>query len=220
MTTITWNQSAPLERATGESRKANQALRDYAGMGSGRSQRKLIEYYEGQTVSDQLAKPPTLIYSTLSRWSYQFDWVARVNAWTAIQQEQDEIEWSERRRQVREDDWKLADRLRGLANEILDAAPTFYRRKSKLEIGEVVNGVRVDTKVITVALDGNLMTRVVKVASELGRLAAEVQPPLTRSQNLNIDLSQLTTEQLERIAAGEDPIRVIATTGTGDTRTA
>jgi hypothetical protein len=36
-----------------------------------------------------------------------------------------------------------------------------------------------------------------------------------RAENLNIDLSQCTNEQLERIANGEDPARVLATTGGG-----
>lgn len=35
-----------------------------------------------------------------------------------------------------------------------------------------------------------------------------------RTQNLNVDMSSLTTEQLERIANGEDPIHVLATSGT------
>jgi hypothetical protein len=176
MTTITWNPKAPLERAAGVSRKANQALRDYALMGSGRAQRKLIEHYRGQAASNPLARPPTLRYNTLAGWCLKYDWVARVDAWTKIQQERDEAEWVERRRQIRQDDWTLADRLRELANEILDAAPTFYKRRTKTERGEIVDGIRIDKQIITVALDGHLMTKAAKVASELGRLAAEVQP--------------------------------------------
>lgn len=187
MTIITWNPKAPLERALGVSRKANQALRDYAMMGSGRSLRKLIERYKRDTNN-----PPTVYFNTMGTWSNKYDWVARVDAWTAIQQERDEAEWVERRRQIRQADWKLADRLRKLANGILDAAPTFFKRRSKLEKGdairrvvesgdrEVVHITRVDTQIITVALDGHLMTRAAKVASELGRLAAEVQPLVQR----------------------------------------
>jgi hypothetical protein len=37
----------------------------------------------------------------------------------------------------------------------------------------------------------------------------------TKQQNLNIDLSQLSDAQLQRIAAGEDPLYVIATTEGG-----
>ena len=41
-----------------------------------------------------------------------------------------------------------------------------------------------------------------------------------RTTNLNVDLSQLTNEQLNRIAAGEDPIAVLATPGEGGAREA
>lgn len=38
---------------------------------------------------------------------------------------------------------------------------------------------------------------------------------IDKSQQLNIDLDKLTTEQLERIVEGEDPIHVLATTSKG-----
>ena len=37
----------------------------------------------------------------------------------------------------------------------------------------------------------------------------------TKAQNINLDLSQLTNEQLQRIAAGEDPIHVASSTQSG-----
>ena len=43
-------------------------------------------------------------------------------------------------------------------------------------------------------------------------LTGEYQPPKQRVDNVNIDTSQLSDEQLERIANGEDPITV-ATSG-------
>jgi hypothetical protein len=36
-----------------------------------------------------------------------------------------------------------------------------------------------------------------------------------QSQNINIDVTELSDEQLSRIAAGEDPLYVVATTGKG-----
>lgn len=41
--------------------------------------------------------------------------------------------------------------------------------------------------------------------------------PTTKNQNLNIDLDQLTDEQLERIANGDDPLSVLANTSKGET---
>lgn len=38
-----------------------------------------------------------------------------------------------------------------------------------------------------------------------------------RQQNLNIDMSKLTTEQLERIAAGENPVNVLSDTSASGT---
>lgn len=46
-------------------------------------------------------------------------------------------------------------------------------------------------------------------AKLLGLYAAE------KKERINIDVGALTTEQLERIAQGEDPIHVLATSGTG-----
>lgn len=40
---------------------------------------------------------------------------------------------------------------------------------------------------------------------------------VSRQQNLNIDMSKLTTEQLERIAAGENPINVLSDTSASGT---
>jgi hypothetical protein len=38
-----------------------------------------------------------------------------------------------------------------------------------------------------------------------------------RAENLNVDMAQLTDEQLQRIANGEDPLAVLATSGGGGT---
>ncbi len=196
MSNLEWNKEKPLERLFGVSRRANQALRDYAKMGSGRSQRKLIKYYKEQAVSDPLARQPTLIYSTLSRWSYQFDWVARVDAWTKIQQEREQAEWEDRRRQIRQQDWEHGQQLRELADTILEAAPAFVKRREKTDKGETrvrreetgdgevtITKTRVDTRIVTVALDGHLLTRLEKLASDLGRLSSEV-PPVTQELDI------------------------------------
>jgi len=49
----------------------------------------------------------------------------------------------------------------------------------------------------------------------LDDLAKETGGRKSKTQNVNIDLETLTIDQLERIAQGEDPIHVLATTGTG-----
>ena len=141
----------------------------------------MIEHYKKQATSAPLAKQPTLVYSTLAGWSLKYHWVARVDAWTAIEQEREEIEWAERRRQIRQDDWVHARRLRDLAEKILDASPVFIKRTVRTEQGlPDAKGNRIDTRIVTVALDGNLLTKLEKVASDLGRLSAEIAPPVQR----------------------------------------
>ncbi|MCK4958003.1 MAG: hypothetical protein KAT00_01350 [Planctomycetes bacterium] len=175
MTDIIWNPETPLERVKGESRKSNQALRDYAMMGSGRSLRKLAERYK-----QYANEPPTRFNNTLATWSLKNHWVARVEAWTVIEHKREQTEWEKRRREIRQVDWKHAERLRELADKIIEASPAFIKRRVKLERGEIVNGVRVDRQIITVALDGHLLTKLEKVSSDLGRLAAESQLPVQR----------------------------------------
>jgi hypothetical protein len=60
------------------------------------------------------------------------------------------------------------------------------------------------------ASDGRLALEVLRdEAKLLGLYAPE------KKERLNVDLGNLTTEQLERIAQGEDPIHVLATSGSG-----
>lgn len=68
----TWNRDDPLERMEGESKKSHDALHEYAVMGVGRSLRKLLESFNARPVR------PTRHWFTLSQWSRNFDWVARV----------------------------------------------------------------------------------------------------------------------------------------------
>lgn len=68
----TWNMDDPLERMEGESKRSHAALHEYAVMGPGRSLRKLHESFNAREVS------PTRHWWTISQWSRNFRWVARV----------------------------------------------------------------------------------------------------------------------------------------------
>lgn len=187
MNNFTWNLKAPLERAKGVGRRANQALRDYAMMGTGRSLRKLLKRYRGQKADNPQTELPTVKWGTLSGWSCKYDWVARVDAWTAIKQEEEETEWKERQRQIRQQDWSHGQQLREMAAKILEAAPAFIKRRERIEQGEPdAQGHRVDTKIITVALDGHLLTKLEKLASDLSRRAAKMEK----------DIITVTTEEI------------------------
>lgn len=96
----------PLARLRGESKKANQALRDYCLMGPGRSLRNLLALYRDQSTTAR--QPPTRRLSTLRSWSSKYEWQARLSGWAAMKQAQDEAEWDKRRDEFRRRAYELA----------------------------------------------------------------------------------------------------------------
>lgn len=111
-----WNFNDPLKRISGESKKANMALRDYARLGPGRSQAILLEGYRAQATSGQ--QPPTCRPATISSWSSKYDWVARVERWDRLERQKDDQKWEERRDAWRERQFglveKAADKLEAM----------------------------------------------------------------------------------------------------------
>jgi hypothetical protein len=118
---ITWDRADPLAQVAGESRRANQALRDYATMGLERSLRRLRERYLQQASN----KPPTGLrlpttsFTTLSTWSLKHDWTARVERWDGLATLEAEAAWRQRREEEREEEWQLARALFRRAREML-----------------------------------------------------------------------------------------------------
>lgn len=70
-------------------------------------------------------------------------------------------------------------------------------------------------EILTVELNGKFLVEAAEMASKLRRLAAGMETSGRALTTMNIDMSQLTDAQVEQIANGEDPLRVIADTGTG-----
>lgn len=98
----------------GESRKARQALLDYAQMGSGRGLRKLHARYQAEELA------PTRRLSSLLAWSSRFDWQARVARFDLAQQEEQQEVWLRRKAEAREQDWTDAARVRGRVMGLLN----------------------------------------------------------------------------------------------------
>jgi len=74
-----FDPEAPLNRIANESAKAHAALVDYWTMGPGRSLVSLGKLYSQRAESGGLAKkPPTLKINTLTKWSYNHHWQARI----------------------------------------------------------------------------------------------------------------------------------------------
>jgi hypothetical protein len=119
---ITWDRADPLAQAAGESRRANQALRDYAAMGPERSLRRLHERYVQQPSNNPPTgfHAPTTSFTTLSTWSLKHDWVARVERWDGLAAQEAEAAWRERREEEREEEWQLTRALFRRGREMLD----------------------------------------------------------------------------------------------------
>jgi len=84
------NITDPLERYTREdgrreTPRGNQAFRDYALLGGGRSLEKLLAKYTNLT-TDSHQIPLTKSIDTLKTWSRSFSWVERVTRFDEIQQ--------------------------------------------------------------------------------------------------------------------------------------
>jgi hypothetical protein len=119
---ITWDRADPLAQAAGESRRANQALRDYAAMGAGRSLRRLHERYVQQPSNNPPTgfHAPTTSFTTLSTWSLKHDWTARVERWDGLAAQEAEAAWRARREEEREEEWQLTRALFRRARDMLD----------------------------------------------------------------------------------------------------
>lgn len=107
MTEFVWAQEAPLAYVTGEGRRRNRALLDYAHMGPGRSLAKLASVY----LNEAKTRPPTTRVATLKDWSAKYAWQARIAAWEQIERISLESEWKERQLENRERLWQVNERL-------------------------------------------------------------------------------------------------------------
>lgn len=203
MAKITFDPEHPLDRCAGETRRANDALRDYYQMGAGRSLRRLRDLYrekfegEGDSI-----KPPTRNFKTLIVWSTDDAWQARVDAQLRIDRAAEEAArsdalraqsaaWAERRMQVRERDWEQAEKLRKLADAILEESPRFLKTSRKYIPPK--NGDP-EREIITIAIDAKLMVNSLETASKLQRLAAEMETEHTLEE-------QVSAESIEEVRA-------------------
>lgn len=191
-----------------ETSKAIQACNDWLRMGPGRS---LPDLYEKYTESNQNS-PPTQSLGTLKKWSSDYDWAERAQLYDA----EIERQKNERRKQILETglalDYERVFELKDLFDKLkkeLDYNGLYYTDKKISSTGKVIT-----VDVFNKALIGEIRGILNDIAKETGGRSQKVD-----SRNLNLDMSQLTDEQLERIANGEDPIVVLATSSPGRTGT-
>lgn len=205
------------EQNTGESRKAIIACNDYLRMGPGRSLAKLLEHYQLQQRYLTDAKtPPTKRLKTLKDWSAGYGWQERA----ALYDAENERQKTEYARQIMQTGLALAHER---AERLKDMAALLETEILTRKDGHLVNVWLPDVKQVG---SGEFAERVDLVRFNhqlieqwrglLDDLARETGGRRLKTENLNIDYSQLTDDQLQRVAAGEDPINVIlSTAGSG-----
>lgn len=179
MTEFVWDVDKPLARCKAEGKRANAAFVAYFNMGAGRNLRALADMFCKQVADNPQAAPPTTILSTINGWSFRNAWQARVARAEELRNEADELTLRderltrERRRMQRREEWEdrewaLAQKLTGLAEEVLSEAPNYIKTKKRLVKGK--NG-QPDQLIVTLSLDGNMAVRAGDVASKLARLS-------------------------------------------------
>ena len=219
-----FDRDTPLNRIANETIKAHAALMDYWLMGDGRSQAKLHRNYTKAT-----PEPPTLHIETIKKWSVRYHWQARIgrqiendNAITLERRRQtlEQIEEQYRQRHMSEAEALalLADQARGNMADFagIRAQSDLADNPKAALVKNIVQHYTQTTKGTGEDSEAEIKARIAlglydaQKALELilkhhGAFAAD-----NKHQNLNIDMSDLTDEQLKRIADGEDPLNVIS----------
>lgn len=194
-------------------------------MGAGRSLAKLHQSY----IETALNKPPSVHLRTLAGWSTRYHWRARIarqieNDNTIIleqrRQAQEQITEQYRKRHMNEAEALalLADQARGNMADFADVrAQSDLAENPKAALvknitqhyNQTDRGIGEDKQTelrARIALGLYDAQRALEmILKHHGSFAAD-----NKRQNLNIDMSNLTDDQLNRIANGEDPVNVIS----------
>ncbi len=201
-------------RQEGESPKAVIACNDFLRIGSGRTMRKLLEQYE----KSRKNAPPTRSWNTIKKWAVNYGWQERAAIYDALVEQRK----NERRDRIMNSGLAQAHNrvvsLKKLARFLLDQVyeedaegnhPRVWLRDVK-QIGTGDAAERVDIEHFNAALIRELRGVLDDLAKEVGERRSH-----TDGTNINVDATQLTDEQLLRIAKGEDVAFVLATPGIG-----
>lgn len=186
-----------------EVRKSNQALRDYAMMGPGRTLERLWESYlsRGKIEANYVCPAKNLAF--LRTWSMAYAWQERVRLYDKLQEAKRQAEldefWRQARGTIPQEDYRQGKRLRELIDKTFERASDFIEESRT--VGE--DG----TIIIRQSLNVKAMTDALKVASDIQRKAAGLDKEKKIVWTGNI--SDLPRPLLERIVAGEDPDEVV-----------
>lgn len=196
MSDFAYNPDDPLALAPDEPDKANLALHDYEALGPDRTLEALTALYRAS------ATPiPTRHIATLKNWSTRYAWVDRVAAVQelrlAAERKARDAVWAQRREQIRDDSWELAQRLRQRALELLDH-PTVEETSTETNTAE--------GKTITIVIKPSRWAQrdipaIAETFDKLARLSAGMDTEQIRIEGLTPeDLSQKSDEELAALA--------------------
>lgn len=196
-------------RLDGESDVAATACNDWLRMGSGRSIPELINSYQRLSTFQRGYKPPSVSNATLKTWSSNYNWPSRARefdaAWEARKTAEAEAVRSyglalehERLREL----YQLAALLKGQIYELSEPHPVTGRVSfSNLWVADVKAigsgefAERVDIERFNSAIIEQYRKVLEDIAKEVG---GRVQ-----KQDIRIDLSKLTDDELLAIAEGK-----------------
>jgi hypothetical protein len=225
---MSFDKESPLNRIKGETIKAHKALMDYFLLkGAKRSLDKLRQKY----VKTTLNEPPTIHLRTLQTWSARYHWQARIaqqaendNAIILAQIEKDNAEkvaeWQAQHMSEAEALARLALQARGDMGNLagVRAQTDLADHPQSALVKNVTQHYTQTTKGTGENSQAEIKARIVlglydaQRALELilkhhGAFAAD-----NKRQNLNVDvdISNLTDDQLKRLAAGEDIAAILA----------
>ena len=189
-----WDSDAPFARAKWETQKANRALKDYIAMGPGRSLTKLHKVYTEDTL--EKGESPTKCLRTLKNWSSRYDWQARLACWDELEREDEEETWRDRRRKIREGEWGQARILLDRVEQMLKFPLAQVERVEETYIDGRPKAVTIVNPVRWSQRD---VARFMQVASELGRLAAEMEQQRLDVRITEGELDDKIAEELARL---------------------
>lgn len=191
------------ERKENESDKAVIACNDYLRLGAGRSLSKLLAKYQKKKPTKTYQNlPATDSLATLKEWSISFEWQQR----SSIYDSELEKLRNEKKREEFDSglalDYERISKLKSLASRLERDFPKRMWLDDVKSIGSGEFAERVDLIRFNSAL-------VEQYRGVLDDLAKETGGRKTKTENINIDLSKLTDDQLARVSAGEDVMQVV-----------
>lgn len=204
------------ERQAKEQNRAVVACNDYLRLGPGRSLAKLLGRYQ-----NAIEAPPTKRLKTLADWSTTFGWQTRAAAYDAEieRQKNDYVQ------QIMKSGLALAHER---VSRLKDLTEHMLRELCEVDESGQVIGFKNDALWLKDAKwlgkgEGGERFDLVHFNSPgldqlrgfMDDLARETGGRRQKRDNFNIDFSQLTDSELDRITAGEDPLDVILSRASG-----